>query len=50
MNRRYIFLPDDLWKRIQQAAANEGAKRGKPVSASEWIREACEERMGESDE
>ena len=31
-------LPDELWASIQRAAAKAGAKRGKPMSVSEWIR------------
>jgi hypothetical protein len=43
--RRNIWFPDDLWKRIEAAAAQEGAKRGKPVSVAEWVRTACEEKL-----
>ena len=40
MTRRNIFLPDELWAKIQQKAADEGSKRGTPMHASEWIRDA----------
>jgi len=40
MTRRNIYLPDDLWAAIQRAAADEGARKGHTVSASEWIRKA----------
>ena len=33
-------LPEELWTSIQRAAANAGAKRGKPMTVSEWIRSA----------
>ena len=42
MTRRNMMLPDELWAKIQQAAADLGAELGKPVSASEWIRRTLE--------
>ena len=47
MGRYNISMPDDLWGRIQQAAAKAGAERGKPMSVSEWLRSLVLERLGE---
>jgi hypothetical protein len=45
-SRRNLMVPDDLWRRMTQAAAREMARRGEAsYSVSEWIREACEERL-----
>lgn len=38
MTRRNMMLPDSLWSKVLKAAADEGAKRGKPMSAAEWVR------------
>lgn len=46
MKRRSMCIPDDLWKRIQRAAAILGAKEGKPISVSEWIRRAILRVLG----
>ena len=46
MTRHNISVPNELWARLQRAAANEGAARGRPMSVSEFIRLACEQRMG----
>lgn len=43
--RRNVWIPDALWRRIQRAAAREGAERGETVSAAEYIREAVEARL-----
>jgi hypothetical protein len=45
MTRRGIWIPDDLWQRIQRAAAESGAREGRPVSAAEWIRAAGREKL-----
>ncbi len=45
MTRRNMMLPDSLWSKIQQAAADEGAKIGKPVSAAAWVRKALEKAV-----
>jgi len=45
MARRNLYIPDDLYERIQRAAAEEGARRGQPMSVSEWLREAAEEKI-----
>ncbi len=42
MTRRNMMLPDSLWAKIQRAAADEGAKIGKPVSTAEMARRALE--------
>lgn len=39
---RQIRMDEEIWARIQRAAADEGARRGKPYSASEWIRAAVD--------
>ena len=48
MGRYNISVPDDLWARIQQAAAKAGAERGKPMSVSEWLRSLVHEKIGEN--
>ena len=45
MQRRQIFLSDDLWGRARIAAAKQGKKEGRTISTSEYIREALEERL-----
>lgn len=47
MSRHHIYLPDDLWDRVQRAALEEAVRRGKQVSASEWIRETIQQRLGD---
>ena len=44
-----ISVPDDLWGRIQQAAAKAGAERGKPMSVSEWLRSLVLEKLQKED-
>jgi hypothetical protein len=43
---RQVRVDKDRWKRIQAAAANEGARRGKPYTVSEWIRAAIDAYLG----
>ena len=43
--RRNVVFGPDLWERIQEAAANEGAAQKRPMSLSEWIRDACERKL-----
>lgn len=43
--RRTLYIPPDLWDRIQQAARKESVRRNETVSASQYIREAVEARM-----
>ena len=45
MTRRNLYLPDDLWERVRQAAREESVKRECDVSVSEWVREAMEKRL-----
>ena len=43
--RRNIYFPDDLWQRITKAAGKEQARTGEAVTVSEWVRQACEDRL-----
>jgi len=43
--RRNIYLPDELWRRVVEAAARLSLATGEQVSASEWIRDAIEQRL-----
>lgn len=45
--KRNVVFPDDLWQKIEKAAAKEGHRAGKPQSVAEWIRTACEMRLRE---
>ena len=48
MSRHNISIPDDeLWARVQKAAAEEGARQGRTVSVSEWIRSLVIKELGE---
>ncbi len=38
MTRHNISIPVELWKQVQKAAAAEGARLGRPMPASEWLR------------
>ena len=40
MTRHNLSISDDLWAACERAAAKDGAKQGKPMSISEWIRKA----------
>jgi len=40
MSRRNIWIPDELWARVQEAAAQAWVDEGKPVSVAEWVRRA----------
>lgn len=42
--RRTLYIPDDTWAIAEQAAASRGAKEGKPLSVSAWIRNAIIEQ------
>lgn len=46
MGRYTITMPAELWADIQQAAAQAGAERGKPMSVSEWMRSAAIAKIG----
>jgi Arc/MetJ-type ribon-helix-helix transcriptional regulator len=45
MTRRNIFLPDDLWNRLQAYAIEQTVKAGKPVSVSEAMRRIIERAL-----
>ena len=45
MGRHNIYIPPDLWARMQKAAAEAGARMGRTVSVSEWLRMAAEKAM-----
>ena len=47
MTRHNISIPVELWKRVQKAAAQEGAKLERPLPASEWLRKVILEKLGE---
>jgi len=49
MTRHNLSIPDELWAACERAAAEEGAKRGKISSVSEWIREAIRRRLEEGE-
>lgn len=36
--RRNLYIPAETWASLNRLAAAEGAKQGRPVSISEWIR------------
>ena len=38
MTRHNISISDELWAKVQMAAMKAGLERGKPMSASEWLR------------
>lgn len=43
--RRNLWIPDELWRRAQQAALKEALRIGRPVSVSEWVRRAMKKRL-----
>lgn len=44
--RKNVSWPDEaLWRRVEKAAAEEGAKEGRTVSVAEWLREAARLRL-----
>lgn len=45
MTRRNLVIPDDLYAKIQKAAANAGSKQGRTVSVSEWVRGVLEKAV-----
>lgn len=46
---RSLFIEDELWKKIKQAAREASVAEGADVSASEFIRRACVEKMDKPD-
>lgn len=45
MSRRQLHLPDDLWKALQQYAAELSMRAGKPVSVAEAARRILERSL-----
>ena len=45
MTRHNISIPKDLWDKIRRAAAKAGARMGRTVSISEWLRRAAERAL-----
>ena len=45
MKRHNILMSDDLWAEIEKATATAGAKRGKSLSVSEWLRAVVMEKL-----
>ncbi len=43
--RLTLELPDTLKAEVEQAAADEGAAKGRPVSVSEWVRGVLEQAV-----
>ena len=41
-----LRMPPEMWKRVQQAAREEGAREGKYISASDWVRRAIAAKLG----
>lgn len=44
-----VYIPDELWQRIREAAATEGARQGRTVSMSEWLRDAAERKLNSNE-
>jgi hypothetical protein len=50
-NRRHLYIPDDLWRRLQSEAGAAGVReRGRAYSASEYACEAIREKTGQAEE
>ena len=47
MTRHNISISAELWAKVQQAALEAGHKRGKAMSASEWLRGLIVKELGE---
>lgn len=43
--RKTISVTPQVWERWAAAAAEDGARQGRPVPISEWIRVACREKI-----
>ena len=37
LRRRHVLVSDEMWTRIEEAAAAESKDRGEPVPAEDWI-------------
>ena len=46
MSNHNLSMSDELWARVERAAAEEGAKRGKPLPVSEWLRGLILKKIG----
>ncbi len=44
----HVTVHRALWKQVQKAAAAEGAKLGRPMPASEWLRAVIRKELEES--
>lgn len=42
MSRHNIWIPDELWARVQIAAAKAGVAERRPIPVAEWVRRALE--------
>ena len=45
-HRHNVSMPPELWQRVKQAAADEGAKQGRPMSISAWLRSLVLAKLG----
>ena len=45
MTRHNLSISDELWARVQQAAIDEATKTRKPMSISQWIRNAIQQHL-----
>jgi len=41
----YLRLPPDLRERVDREAAEEAARRGRPLTVQQWIRELLQREM-----
>ncbi len=47
---KYTFsVPEELIDKARKAAARDGAERSRPMSVSEWIREAMQGKLDKGD-
>ena len=47
--RRNVWMSDEMWAAVIQAAAHETVASGERVNASEFIRRAIQERLDKQD-
>ena len=45
VGRHNLYIPNDLWEKMRKAAADAGARVGRTVSVSEWLRRAAERAL-----
>ncbi|HEX7091789.1 MAG TPA: hypothetical protein VF192_16740 [Longimicrobiales bacterium] len=45
----YLRLPPGLRERVDRAAAEEAARRGRPLTVQQWIREVLERALQQKD-